>query len=447
VFPDYGGIDFSRYLYAADDSNPMFRLWTDGHWLKAYLAHGCYWHNCAFCDVGLDYIRAFRPVSPEALFRHLLEQAEKTGVRGVHLVDEAAPAASLVRFAELNREAGLPLVFWGNIRFEADFDPDAAALLAAGGLVGVSGGIEVPTEAGFRRLGKGIGLREVVRACAAFKEQGILTHGYLIYGYWDETLQEIIDSAEILRQLFAEGLLDSAFWHKFVLTRHSRIYAEWRRGRHKGLVPMDLLPEAETPGGSGSPMTEELFSCNDLPFAGEDSFDRFSEPLERLLTSWMNGAGSDTETPVERAFPFAVPAPGVSPRTVSLLLDAYARDRDQDRAAIPVQGRDTGGTPGKAEGAKMAPGRLLFLGSGPLIKTREKTAELRWRWRLGEHRLRFRNGRPGAAAERTAALLEGTRHSPGMDAGLFLGELVDILGSETAPEAWRILRNGGLIRR
>ncbi|MDR1412263.1 MAG: radical SAM protein, partial [Spirochaetaceae bacterium] len=106
VFPDYTGTDFSRYCYPVDDVNPMHRLWSDGHWLKAYLAYGCYWHACAFCDVTLDYIRDFAPADPDALFAHLLDQAEKTGVRGVHFVDEAAPASSLLRFAELNRAAG-----------------------------------------------------------------------------------------------------------------------------------------------------------------------------------------------------------------------------------------------------------------------------------------------------------------------------------------------------
>jgi hypothetical protein len=441
VFPDYAGVDFSRYLYPVDEENPMHRLWSDGHWLKAYAAHGCYWHSCAFCDVTLDYIRGFEPVPVEALFRHLLEQAAKTGVRGVHLVDEAAPVSSLLRLAELNRDAGLPLVFWGNIRFEGAeapgaFSPDAAAFLAAGGLLGVSGGIEVASEAGFKRIGKGLGLKEVVRSCAAFKEAGILTHAYLIYGYWDEDPREIIDSAETLRGIFAEGLLDSAFWHKFVLTRHSRIYAELQRGLH---------PALKVKGGPGSP--GELFALNDLSFEGEDSFDRFTEPLDRLLAAWMAG---DTGEPVAGAFPFQVPSPSVGPRLIGKLLDAYARDRDARRRALP---REDGS-------------RALFLGSRPLVKEGPGFTVLSWRWRLEDHRLKIpapwgetggippekggqnREGNP-SRGEALAALLEEysrgetSRHS-GNGAAAFYRSLEKLLGRDAAA-AWKTLRKGGLV--
>ena len=428
VFPDYAGVDFSRYCYPVDDVNPMHRLWSDGHWLKAYLAYGCYWHACSFCDVTLDYIRDYAPVDPDALFAQLLDQAEKTGVRGIHLVDEAAPAASLLRFAELNREAGLPLVFWGNIRFEKDYTPDAAAILAAGGLLGVSAGIEVATEKGFKRIGKGITLKEVVHACAAFKEQGILTHAYLIYGYWDEDEQEIIDSAEILRQLFDAGLLDSAFWHRFVLSCHSRIYAEWRQGRRPGLRVIDSpLP---------SPANEGVVR-NDLGFKGEERFYRFTEPLDRLLASWLAG---DTGFPVTEAFPFKVPAPLTPPDLVPNMLDGYARDRDDSRAAPPEEDDE---------------GRVLFLGSRPVISGNRRKARLEWRWRFEDHGIAVKTAPEGSAGEsgdalcrarRVAALLEGTTRGPGITTADLYRGLRGPLGRGTAG-AWYALRNGGLARR
>ena len=410
-FPDYSGVDFNRYLYPVDDANPMHRLWSDGHWLKAYLAHGCYWHSCTFCDVTLDYIKNFVPVDVPALFNHLLNQAEQTGIRGIHFCDEAAPVSVLLEFALLNREAGLPFCFWGNIRFEKNFSPDVAAILAAGGLIGVSAGIEVATESGFKRLGKGINLESVVGACAAFKEAGILTHAYLIYGYWDEEEEEIIDSAETLRQFFFHGLLDSAFWHKFVLTRHSRIYAEKQRGLHSGLIIKD------------DPASERgvLFALNDLSFEGEEKYDIYTEGLDRLLAAWMAG---DIDTPVDVAFPFVVHKTSVPPDLVLNLLDNYAGNRDAERQ--------------DAAGQNVT---VLFLGSVPLLRQEGKDVFLRWYWRLAGCTLKTHSR---AEAEKIITLLETASGKKGMNAVELFLSLEDISGKIDAVRIWKYLRKSGL---
>jgi len=447
IFPDYRSVDFSRYILPLDDVNPMHRLWSDGRWLKVYLAHGCYWHACAFCDVKLDYISGYLPVDPDALFAHLLAQAEATGVRGVHLVDEAAPVSSLLRLAQLNREAGLPLVFWGNIRFERDFTPDRAAALAAGGLLGVSAGIEVATERGFKRVGKGIGLKEVVRACAAFKEAGILVHAYLIFGYWDEDDQEIIDSIETVRQLFAAGLVDSAFWHKFVLTRHSRIYAEWEKGRHPQLELVD-------------PVGEMDFADNDLRFRGEERHERWSAPLDALAALWMSGdqidegfgEGADGSVDgvvgIENVAPFETPLPRVAPNTVEVLLEAYARDRDSALDKLPAL-RPAPPQPAPLPVPSPATRESwLFLGGEPIAETvmdrkgRPHT-RLCWNYRLESHELEV-EGKAGALDQK-----EGLNRAGAIKAAIYsthppeaLSGLMDKL---TLAKAWPILRRGGLV--
>lgn len=419
VFPDYSGVDFDRYLYPVDDANPMHRLWSDGRWLKAYLAHGCYWHSCAFCDTTLDYIKNFSPVDPAALFAHLTGQAEKTGVRGVHFCDEATPPFSLLEFALFNRQAGLPLNFWGNIRFEKTFTPDMAAILAAGGLLGVSAGLEIVTENGMKRLGKGTDPESAVRACAAFKEAGVLTHAYLIYGYWDQDEAEIINSAEIVRQFFAQGLLDSAFWHKFSLTRHSRIYAEKQRGLHPALkITYDPKPAG-------------VFALNDLSFEGEKKYEKYGEGLDWLLGVWMAG---DTETPVTAAFPFKVKAPTVPPDYLEKFLDKYARERDQNRAAWP--------------GEAAINTRVLFLGSLPRpfrtgkSAAAKQAAGLRWCWRLTERELKAGSA---AAAGELAALLETASRGKGIVAADFCLALEKIAGKTGASALWGELRESGLV--
>lgn len=345
IIPDYSDLDLASYPRLADTANPMHRLWSDGAWLKAMLAHGCYWHRCSFCDVTLDYIKGYMPVDAGALHKGLLAQAEKTGVRGIHFVDEAAPPRGLRDFAECNIRAAAegrrPLSFWGNIRFERTFTRDLAEYLCAGGLVAVSGGIEIASEEGFKAVDKGIDLENLVATCAAFKEAGVLVHSYLIYGYWNEDEQGVIDTAETMRQLFAAGLVDSAFWHKFVLTRHSRAYDEWKRGMHRD-GPMPLEPRARgikaVSGGAltggksdADPETRSAFANNDLSFRGEEASERYTAPLDEALHAWMSGEGLSRS--VRKWFPYTMPAPRVAPDTIERYIASYERKRDAERSA------------------------------------------------------------------------------------------------------------------
>ncbi len=372
VVPDYSDVDFSRYPRLADDPNPMHRLWSDGAWLKAYLAHGCYWHRCSFCDVSLDYVAGYRPVRVARLYAGLRAQAAASGVRGVHLVDEAAPPRALRDFARENllaaregRDSPGLLSFWGNIRFERTFTRDLADFLAAGGLLGVSGGIEIASSEGFASVGKGIDLENLVASCAAFKEAGILVHAYLIYGYWDEDAQGVIDSAETMRQLFRAGLVDSAFWHKFVLTRHSRVYGEWVRGLHRSGPALEPVDEAGD------------FADNDLRFAGERDSDRYGAPLDAALRAWM--AGESLDRPVRSWFPFPVPSPRVSRDCIDGLVEKYEAGRDRERTRPCEPGARYWWTASRP----VASGGSAKGGPGASRARGKSAVDLVW-WHLGE---------------------------------------------------------------
>jgi radical SAM superfamily enzyme YgiQ (UPF0313 family) len=309
VFPDYAELDFSRYVRIVEGTNPMHALWSDTKWLKARLAHGCYWRRCAFCDTTLEYIARFAPSSPERLHAHLAAQAAATGQRGVHFVDEALPVPHLVRFALENLRRSRLLSFWGNARLDRRLTPDACAVLAEGGLVGLSAGLEIATVQGLEKTRKGITLEGAVASLAALKANGILAHAYLIYGWPGQSERDLVDSMEIVRQLFAADLVDSAFWHRFILTRHSPIYAEWRAGSRPDLSVIE---------------PEWTFGSNDLAFKGEDRFERYGAGLDEALGAWMDGEGLDR--PVAAWFRFKVAKPSVGPDRI-LRLDRAARRR------------------------------------------------------------------------------------------------------------------------
>ncbi|WP_294428488.1 radical SAM protein [uncultured Treponema sp.] len=318
LIPDFSDIDFSLYPRLIDDTNPMHRLWSDGAWIKAYMAHGCYWHKCAFCDVTLDYVKGYCPTNIHALYEGLLSQCKAKGIYGIHFVDEAMPPAMMIQFARENIAHGSPITWWGNVRFEKSFTRDVADFLAYGGLIGVSAGLESATGNGLSAIHKGTDLESIVAACCAFKEAGILVHAYMIYGYWWEKEQDLINSMETLRQFYANGLLDSCFWHKFVLTRHSRVYKEWKEGKITDLKPIDPQEKQNAP----------LFAKNGLHFEGEKKSEKYGNALDFSLNQWMHGC--DLEKNVQKWFDFPVAKPSVSRDFIAKQIEKYEAKRDEE---------------------------------------------------------------------------------------------------------------------
>jgi hypothetical protein len=274
----YGDLDLGNYLQLIDTLNPAHRLWADGRWNKMTLAHGCYWRKCSFCDVNLDYIQHYETASAKVLVDHMERLIEETGHRGFHFVDEAAPPKALkaVAIEILKRDLGITM--WGNIRFEKAFTPDLCRLLAAAGLVAVTGGLEVANERLLERIRKGVTIDQVTRAAAAFRDAGVMVHAYLMYGFPTQTEQETIDSMEVVRQLFKADLVNSAFWHRFVLTRHAPVYDE------QDAFGVQIPARPDNP-----------FASNDMPHldpTGADH-DRFDDVLPVALNAWMQGRELD----------------------------------------------------------------------------------------------------------------------------------------------------------
>jgi radical SAM superfamily enzyme YgiQ (UPF0313 family) len=216
-------LDLNQYISVLDTLNPMHRLWSDGHWNKLTVAHGCYWKKCTFCDVGLDYIGRYE-VSPGDLLVDRIETLiGETGKRGFHFVDEAAPPVGLKNLALSLLERSVTISWWGNVRFEPAFSPDLCRLLAASGCIALSAGLEAACDRLLALVKKGITVDQTVRVVQACRDAGILVHAYLMYGLPSETLGETMESLERVRQLFIHGLIQSAFWHRFTTTAHSPI--------------------------------------------------------------------------------------------------------------------------------------------------------------------------------------------------------------------------------
>jgi hypothetical protein len=307
--PDYGDLLLHDYLSVIEVANPMHSLWSDGRWNKLTLAHGCYWGKCSFCDISLDYIQRYEPISATILCDRIETLIAQTGQHGFHFVDEAAPPALLRDLALEILRRRLTVVWWVNIRFEKSFTPDLCRLMKAAGCIAVSGGLEVASDRLLEKMQKGVTVSQVARVSAAFTEADIMVHAYLMYGFPTQTDQETIDALEMVRQMFQAGILRSGFWHLFAMTAHSPV----------GLDPMSYGVVRTGPDFG-------RFADNDL--AHEDpqggDHERFSEGLRVSLFNYMHSVGF--ELPLSKWFDFKTPRPGVPPDYIARCLsEAEAR--------------------------------------------------------------------------------------------------------------------------
>ncbi|HEX5060210.1 MAG TPA: radical SAM protein [Kofleriaceae bacterium] len=308
--PTYTGLPLTRYLSLFEMLNPMHRLWSDGRWNKLTIAHGCYWKQCTFCDVSLDYIARYDRAPADLLVDRIEAMIAETGQTGFHFVDEAAPPAAMEALAKRLIERNVIITWWTNVRFEKAFTPELAELLARSGCVAVSGGLEVASDRLLKLMKKGVTVEQVARVTRAFTDAGIMVHAYLMYGFPTETAQDTIDALERVRQLFAEGCLQSAFWHRFTATVHSPI------GKQPELFGIKLR--------KGAPMP--TFAKNDVAFDDPTGCDHdfFADGLRKAVYNYMHGLGLDTDprTWFRRGRGVAVPKVSVAPDLIRRALAA-----------------------------------------------------------------------------------------------------------------------------
>ena len=305
--PTWDGLPLDRYLSLLDMLNPMHRLWSDGRWNKLTVAHGCYWKKCSFCDVGLDYIGRYDGIAASTLVDRIETIIGETGQSGFHFVDEAAPPKALKAMAEELRKRNRAISWWGNIRFEKSFTPELCNQLADSGCIAVSGGLEVASDRLLKLMKKGVSVDQVARVTRAFSESGILVHAYLMYGFPTQTVQDTVDALEYVRQLFAEGCIQSGFFHRFACTVHSPV----------GLNPAEY-------GIKLKALPPITFATNDVEFFDPTGVDHDSlgRALNKALYNYMHGIGLDED--VRAWFDERVPKPRVGRNFIAKALSGQS---------------------------------------------------------------------------------------------------------------------------
>ena len=248
------------------------------------------------------------------------------------------------------------------------------------------------------------------------RRAGLLVHAYLIYGFPGQSRGDIVDSAEVCRQLFASGLVDSAFWHRFVLTRHSRMYAEWRARAPPSYPSIGLGLREQRPRLRGRGLR------------------RIRRPPSSALEAWMSGEGLED-------------LPG---QAAASQLEAAGLGRPSGRKGGSRQ-RLPGSAPGRGPPrprrgrarcrAKGRAGRAHWIAGLPSARPDDAGLyRLTWICRGEARELRLHREAAIAAAELLSAL---ARDSEGAPFAKLEGELVHRLGLDD--EAMDELRSSGLV--
>ena len=335
--PDYSDLLLDQYISVIEIVNPMHRMWSDGRWNKLTMAHGCYWGKCTFCDISLDYIKVYEPIAANLLCDRMEEMIAQTGENGFHFVDEAAPPKLMQALALEIIRRKLVVTWWTNIRFEKSFSRDLCLLLKASGCIAVSGGLEVASDRLLKLIDKGVTVEQVAKVTRNFTEAGIMVHAYLMYGYPTQTVQETVDSLEMVRQLFEVGILQSGFWHQFAMTAHSLV----------GMYPekFGVVPTSPPLEGLG-----EVFANNDINFVDKTGIDhdKFSFGLKKSLFNFMHGICFDYE--LQEWFDFKIPKTKIHP---DFIVNALEEEEGLD-CFVPRNDKPTA--------------KIIWIGGKPLVE-------------------------------------------------------------------------------
>lgn len=281
VKPSYRGIDMSEYFDVVETDNFVTNLWNSGRWHRLIMARGCYWRKCAFCDVRLPYIGCFR--MPEAA--EVVDAMQELGTQ-FHFVDEAMPPSLIEGVCREILKRGFECEWWGNIRFDAAFTPELVKLMAKAGCIAVTGGLECADDRLLKLMNKGITCASAKRVLKRFRSAEIAVHAYLMYAFPTQTEAEALGALDFVRGLFAENLVQSAFWHRFALTVHSPVAKD---PAAFGISVRNPPPAPTRPKGAG------VFARNELAFdePGAPDWERIGRILRVALYNFQQGRGLD----------------------------------------------------------------------------------------------------------------------------------------------------------
>ena len=217
-----------EYLQPQNFSRPDFsETKIDSYWGSHYLpilgSRGCYYGKCTFCAIPFGYGKTGFIGHDNSLnvFEDMKNAFSIYGIRNFKFMEEAMHPTIIKRLSELIIQADLKFIWEGYARFDS-FWKDEAFLkkVSKAGLRKVYLGLELVNSSKRDLLNKS-DTEKGLELLLKFKDAGIKTHVFTLFGYPKTGIDEAVDTIEFA--LKYNDLIDTLDIFPFYYAKHTTI--------------------------------------------------------------------------------------------------------------------------------------------------------------------------------------------------------------------------------
>lgn len=186
-------------------------------------ARGCYWGRCAFCHYGpvASGTARYRERPSATAAAQLADLAARHGTRVFYLSEDTLSPRGARALAGALRDTGAGLRWATDLRPEPALDDATCRLLADGGLLAVSVGVESASPDVLARIDKGVQVDQVASAVRAMAGAGVAVEAMAFTGFPGETTAQALDTVRWLGRM--RPWLSLFICGEFALTHGSRV--------------------------------------------------------------------------------------------------------------------------------------------------------------------------------------------------------------------------------
>ncbi|MCA9538623.1 MAG: B12-binding domain-containing radical SAM protein [Myxococcales bacterium] len=189
---------------------PAWDLLPPGPVAAVESGRGCPW-ACTFCSTSAFFARRHRTRSPASLIDELRWLATHRGVRHVTFTDDifTVDKRAVRAFCEAFIAAGRPLAWGCSTRIDC-VDDALLQLMAQAGCDGILYGVETGSARLQRVMGKKLRVERVLPTVEATRAAGITPYCTFIFGFPEETPEDLAASLALVRALVERDVRTTA---------------------------------------------------------------------------------------------------------------------------------------------------------------------------------------------------------------------------------------------